>query len=138
MTLQFWGPVTILKKTPAQVLSCEICKLFKSNYFEEICERLLLNFFKRRLQHRCFPVDFMNYSGTLILLQRIYERLVLKHTFGGLLLIKALWILWKFLERFFAELPLATTSYVILLLLVFFLFADQWGLQPKINFVKEW
>ena len=26
--LQFWGPAT-------QVLSCKICKLFKSNYFEE-------------------------------------------------------------------------------------------------------
>ena len=33
--LQFWGPATLLKKTPTQVLSCEICKLFKSNNFEE-------------------------------------------------------------------------------------------------------
>ena len=33
--LQFWGPATLLKKTPTQVLSCEICKLFKNNYFEE-------------------------------------------------------------------------------------------------------
>ena len=24
-----------LKKTPTQILSCEICKLFKNNYFEE-------------------------------------------------------------------------------------------------------
>ena len=33
--LQFWGPATLLKKTPAQVLSREIYKLFKNNYFEE-------------------------------------------------------------------------------------------------------
>ena len=33
--LQFWGPATLLKKTPTQVLSCEIYKLFKNNYFEE-------------------------------------------------------------------------------------------------------
>ena len=32
---QFWGPGTLLKKTPTQMLSCEIYKLFKSNYFEE-------------------------------------------------------------------------------------------------------
>ena len=32
---QFWGPVTLLKKTPTELLSYEISKLFKSNYFEE-------------------------------------------------------------------------------------------------------
>ena len=32
---KFRGPATLLKKTPTQVLSCEICKLFKNNYFEE-------------------------------------------------------------------------------------------------------
>ena len=36
------------------------------------------NFIKKRLQHWCFPVSFVNYSITSIL-QRIYERLVLKH-----------------------------------------------------------
>ena len=25
----------VLKKTPTKVLSCEVCKLFKNNYFEE-------------------------------------------------------------------------------------------------------
>ena len=33
--MQFWGPATLLKKTPTQVFSCEIYKLFKNNYFEE-------------------------------------------------------------------------------------------------------
>ena len=33
--LQLWEPATLLKKAPTQVFSCEICKLFKNNYFEE-------------------------------------------------------------------------------------------------------
>ena len=33
--LQFWGAATLLKKISTQVLFCEICELFKSNYFEE-------------------------------------------------------------------------------------------------------
>ena len=30
-----WGPATLLKKTPTQVFSCEIYKVFKNYYFEE-------------------------------------------------------------------------------------------------------
>ena len=33
--LQFWGPATLLKKTQTQILSCEIWKLYKNNYFED-------------------------------------------------------------------------------------------------------
>ena len=33
--LQFGGPATLLKKTSNQVLSSEIYKLFKNNYFEK-------------------------------------------------------------------------------------------------------
>ena len=33
--LHFWAPATLLKNTPTQVLSREIYKLFKNNYFEE-------------------------------------------------------------------------------------------------------
>ena len=32
--LQFWRPAILLKKTPTQVVSCEICKLFKNNYLK--------------------------------------------------------------------------------------------------------
>ena len=35
MRLQFWWSATLLKKTPAQVLSCEICEISKNNYFKE-------------------------------------------------------------------------------------------------------
>ena len=43
-----------------------------------IWERLLLNLFKKRLQHRCFSVKFVNYSRTPIL-KSTHERLALKH-----------------------------------------------------------
>ena len=33
--LEFWEPATLLKKNPTQILSSEICKLFKNNYLEE-------------------------------------------------------------------------------------------------------
>ena len=33
--LEFWGSATLLKKTPTQVFSCEIYKLFKNNYFKK-------------------------------------------------------------------------------------------------------
>ena len=33
--LQAFRPTTVLKKTPMQVLSCEICGIFKNTYFEE-------------------------------------------------------------------------------------------------------
>ena len=33
--LQFWRPATFLRKTPTQMLSCEICEIFKNSYFEK-------------------------------------------------------------------------------------------------------
>ena len=33
--VQSWEPATLLKKSLAQALFCEICKLFKDNHFEE-------------------------------------------------------------------------------------------------------
>ena len=35
INLEFWGPAALLKRTLAQLLSCEIYKLFKNNYFKE-------------------------------------------------------------------------------------------------------
>ena len=58
--MQFWGPATLLKKTPAQVLSCEVVKLFKNIYLKSICEHLLLNFIYKETPTQtfsCFPVD---------------------------------------------------------------------------------
>ena len=47
-------------------------------FFNDVADPENCNFIKKRLQHRFFPVNFVNYSRTPIL-QRIYERLVLKH-----------------------------------------------------------
>ena len=41
-SLQFYE-----KETPTLMFSCEYCEIFKSNYFKEHCERLLLILRKR-------------------------------------------------------------------------------------------
>ena len=37
--------VTLIKKTPVQVLSCEFCEIFKNPFWENTSGRLLLDFF---------------------------------------------------------------------------------------------
>ena len=49
-----------IKKTLTQVLSSEICKIFKNNYFEDYI-------WKTVLQLKCVPVNFVNYSRTPVL-----------------------------------------------------------------------
>ena len=44
------------------LLPVKFTKFLKTAILKNICERLLLSLFKKRLQHRCFPVNFMNYS----------------------------------------------------------------------------
>ena len=65
--LKFWGPVTLLKKIPTQVPSCEICKLFKNNYFEQhlwMSASKLLNLFlfliflKKETPTKVFSCEF--------------------------------------------------------------------------------
>ena len=56
----------------------KIAKFLRTTILKNICKQLLLSWFKKRLQHRCLPVNFVNYSWTSIL-KRNYERLVLKH-----------------------------------------------------------
>ena len=62
--LQLWEPANLLKKAPTQVFFCEICKLFKSNYFEEHLWTSASKLYFKRLQHKRFPANFVNYSGT--------------------------------------------------------------------------
>ena len=78
--------VTVLRdcnfiKKVSKVLSCEICEIFRNNYFQEHLWRLLLNLLKNRLQHSWFPVNFLDYSRASIL-KSTYERLVLKDQHG--------------------------------------------------------
>ena len=129
----FWGPATLLKKIPTQALSYRICKHFKNNYFEEhLWTSAFKHYLKKRLEHRWFPVSFVNYLRTLIF-WRIYKRLVLPVRKSFLnkvetltawrllialerdcLTVISLWILRNFLESFFAEHLLATTSHMML------------------------
>ena len=55
--VEFWGPATLLKKTPTQVFLVKFTKFLRTIILKNICERLLLNI-------RCFPVNFVNYSRT--------------------------------------------------------------------------
>ena len=44
----------------------KFAKFFRTFILNSICEQLLLNLFKKRLENRCFPVNLVNYSRTLI------------------------------------------------------------------------
>ena len=83
--LEFWGPKTLLKKTPTQVFSCEICKIFRNSYFPEdlqtACSETPMrgSFFKKvasltawklltvleRDSHRYFSLNFEKFLGKL-------------------------------------------------------------------------
>ena len=69
INLQFWGSATLLKKTPTHLLSCETSKFFKNNYFKDICECLLINFYLKR------------YSNTGAFLQILW--IIQDHLFCG-------------------------------------------------------
>ena len=55
-----------IKEGSDTILSCEICKLSKNNYFEEHLW-MSSSKLKKRLQRRFFPVHFVNYSRTPII-----------------------------------------------------------------------
>ena len=104
--LKFWGLATLLKKTPMEVLSCEICKHFKNNYFEE---------------HLWMPASKLylkgdSNTGVFLWIVVSYSRTPILNFL-------------KYLEKLFCITPPSNHSSHD----VFFLFADQWGLQPKIN-----
>ena len=125
--------------------SCEICKLFKNNYFEELLwmstSKLYL---KRDSNISVFLWFFELFKNTYFV--KDLETPVLGFLFNKVASLMAwrplavlerdcstsisLWILWNFSENFFAEHLLAAISHMMLL---FFPFSDQWALQPKIN-----
>ena len=106
----------IWKETPAQIFSCEFCELFESKFFAE----------HLRTAGSGIPVrvSLFNKVGSLTAWSPL--TVLERDSSTGI----SLWILWNFSESIFAEHLLATTSHMMLF---FFLFADQWGLQPKIN-----
>ena len=58
-----------------------ICKFPEQLFWTKSVNVCFETLFKKRLQHRGFPVNFVNYSRAPIL-YRIYEQLVLKHQCG--------------------------------------------------------
>ena len=69
-------PATLLKKqTLVQVFSCEFCKISKNTFFTEHLQMAAsvatvmkaCNFIKKRLQHRCFPVNIPEFLEQLFL-----------------------------------------------------------------------
>ena len=72
------------------MISYEFCELFKKIYFKflgttilrNICEGRPSSLIKNRLQHSCFPVNFVNYLRTSIL-KSTYEQLVVKQRYGN-------------------------------------------------------
>ena len=49
MKLEAFSLQVFKKDTPTQMLSCEVCETFKNTYFENICKRLLLELFCKKL-----------------------------------------------------------------------------------------
>ena len=59
--LQLWEPATLLKKAPTQVFSCEICKLFKNNYFEEHLWTSASKHYLKRDSNSCPSCEFCKF-----------------------------------------------------------------------------
>ena len=76
--MQAYRPATLLKRHPnTGVFLTVIAKFLRTAILKNICERLLLRVFpfmlvcrqpttllKKRLWHRCFPVNFAKFLGT--------------------------------------------------------------------------
>ena len=74
ITLQALRTPTLLKETPTQIFSREICKTFKNTLFYRLSPAAVstglrfpaCNFLKRRLRQRCFSVNFTKILRTSI------------------------------------------------------------------------
>ena len=123
--MEFWGPATLLKKTPTQVFSCEIYKLFKNNYFEEHLWSLVLNIIWKETRTQVFSREFCKlFKNTYFLedLQTACSQTPVRGSFFNkvasltpwklLTLLErdrrtgiSLWILRKFLGKLFCRTP---------------------------------
>ena len=102
------GSATLLKKILAQVFFCEFCEVFNNTIFTEHLQWLLpqfkkiilhdffskitrlkwsvvtvrhsvCNFLKKRLGHRCFPVNFANFLKTTFFAEHSRSLLPWRH-----------------------------------------------------------
>ena len=53
-----WGPAILFKKTPTQILSSEICDIFKNNYFEEHLWTTTSKLYFKRDSTQMFSCEF--------------------------------------------------------------------------------
>ena len=115
---------------------------------KNFCEQLLLSLFKKRLQERSFPLNFVNYSRTPILKSVLrtsgskrpvrgffFDKFASLMAWRSLTVLESdssagifLWILRNFEESFCRTPPINHFLYG-----VFLIFADYWGFQPKID-----
>ena len=140
-----WEPATLLKKAPTQVFSCEICKLFKKNYFEEHLWMSASKLYLKRdyntgvflwtllFKNTYFVVDLRMAGSETPIRGSLFNKVASVTAWKHLTVLERdpskgiyLWILWNFKEAFFAEHLLPTTFHRC----CFFLFVDQWVLQP--------
>ena len=56
--MQFWGAARLITKTPTQVLSGKISKIFKNNYFEEHLETSTSNLYLKKTPTQVFSCKF--------------------------------------------------------------------------------
>ena len=137
--MQFWGPATLLKKTPAQVLSCEVVKLFKNIYFEE---HLWISTSKLYLQRDSNTDVFLFSSGYTNVWFRNSSVWCLFNKFAKLTAWRPLTVLkdtaaqvflcefWEIFRKAFCRAPPRNRfSHDVF----FYLIEDQWGVQSKIS-----
>ena len=56
--MQFWGAARLITKTPIQVLSGEISKISKNNYFEEHLETSTSKLYLKKTPTQVFSCEF--------------------------------------------------------------------------------
>ena len=122
--LHFWEPATLLKKAQTQVFSCEFCELFNNTYFKEHL---------RTAGSKTLVRGFL-FNKVASLMAWIPLAVLERDSSTGIFQ----QILCSFTESFFVEHLLATLPDVfIIIIIIIIIFADQWGLQRKINLLGE-
>ena len=65
--------VTLIKKTPVQVFSCEICEIFKNLFWQNTSGRLLLDFFS--FTQLFFATQWTNRNQAFSIFEHVLSRL---------------------------------------------------------------
>ena len=122
----------------SSVIKFPVKHLCQSLVFNKVAGLSPATLLKKRLWHRCFPVNFVKFLRTPFLHNASGQLLLKVTSLAHLTVLErdsstgiSPWILWNFLESFFCRTP--PSNHFSHDIVFFFLFADQRGLQPKIN-----